>query len=864
VKGRRFFAPEVVQTSAMDCGPAALKCLLEGFGIPVSYGRLREACQTDVDGTSIDTLEEVAGRLGLEAEQIMLPRDHFFLPEARALPAIIVTRRPDGLTHFVVAWRRHGKWLQIMDPATGRRWVHWARFRDEVYVHRHAVPAADWRAWASSEDFQAVLKNRLESLGADREAYGRLRDWALADAGWRGIGALDASVRMVDGLVRAGGIARGSEAAGLVERFFQEKDDVIPDGYWSVRPEAEGRLILRGAVLVRVRGVKTEKPKIQELPQELAAALTEPPVRSLREMLRFIGKVSPGVILVALVFAAIGTIVEALLFRGMFDLARQLGIAEQRLAAVCVLLLFLAGLVLLEFPIVAGVIRIGRHLEIRLRSAFLEKLPRLVDRYFRSRPSSDMAERSHSLHALRSVPPVVSHLIRVSCELLVTMTALALLHPGGAPLAVTAALVSILLPLVLQPLFTERDLRIRTHSGALSRFYLDSLLGLAPIRSHAAERPLRRQHEALLVEWAEASLRLQRLSVAVEGILAFVGFGLTAWLLVTYLGRGGEVGGSLLLVYWALSLPSLGSELALVARQIPRYRNLALRLLEPLSAPEEPRPASAPEARTGPVRVDFEDVGVLASGHTVLEGVRAGIAPGEHVAVVGPSGAGKSTLVGLLLGLQPVASGRLLIDGEPLDAARVDALRRRTVWVDPEVQLWNRSLLDNLRYGTMAVDPDSIRGAIENANLGELLSRLPGGMETPLGEGGGLVSGGEGQRVRFARGLLRVDPGLVILDEPFRGLDRDQRRALLGRARRHWRGSTLLCVTHDVGETREFDRVLVIEGGRLVEDGAPGELESRTDSRYRALVEAERELREGTWGSAWRKLRVAAGRVEGA
>ena len=84
---RRLLVPEVVQTSAMDCGPAALTCLLEGFEIAVSYGRLREACQTDVDGTSIDMLEEVALQLGLEAEQVMLPVDHVLLPEAQALPA---------------------------------------------------------------------------------------------------------------------------------------------------------------------------------------------------------------------------------------------------------------------------------------------------------------------------------------------------------------------------------------------------------------------------------------------------------------------------------------------------------------------------------------------------------------------------------------------------------------------------------------------------------------------------------------------------------------------------------------------------------------------------------------------------------
>ena len=85
---RRWLATEVVQTSAMDCGPAALKCLLEGFRIPVSYGRLREACQTDVDGTSIDTIEVVANALGVSAEQVMIPIEHLFLESAANLDSI--------------------------------------------------------------------------------------------------------------------------------------------------------------------------------------------------------------------------------------------------------------------------------------------------------------------------------------------------------------------------------------------------------------------------------------------------------------------------------------------------------------------------------------------------------------------------------------------------------------------------------------------------------------------------------------------------------------------------------------------------------------------------------------------------------
>src|SRR5579864_4483101 len=159
-----FLAREVVQTSNMDCGPAALKSMLEGYGIPVNYGRLREACQTDVDGTSIDTMEEVANQLGLEAEQIMLPADHVLLDEAHALPAIAVVVLPSGNTHFVVVWSRHGNFVQLMDPATGRRWIGSARFLNDLYIHKMPVDASDWRAYAGSSDFLDPLRRRMEQL----------------------------------------------------------------------------------------------------------------------------------------------------------------------------------------------------------------------------------------------------------------------------------------------------------------------------------------------------------------------------------------------------------------------------------------------------------------------------------------------------------------------------------------------------------------------------------------------------------------------------------------------------------------------------------------------------------------------------
>ena len=260
-------------------------------------------------------------------------------------------------------------------------------------------------------------------------------------------------------------------------------------------------------------------------------------------------------------------------------------------------------------------------------------------------------------------------------------------------------------------------------------------------------------------------------------------------------------------------------------------------------------------------QVLLEQVDLRISGHTILEGIDLAIPPGCHAAVVGRSGAGKSSLVGLLLGWYRPASGRVRVDGRELDEAELSRLRLETAWVDPSVQLWNRSLMDNLRYGCPAGAPLDVGHAIEQANLRSVLETLPDGLQTALGESGALVSGGEGQRVRLGRGLLRPDVRLAILDEPFRGLDRAQRRELLARARCVWAGATMICVTHDVGETRGFDHVVVIESGRVVEQGAPSELLAG-DGPYRALLDAEAGVRTELWKSAdWQHLWLEGGRV---
>jgi ATP-binding cassette subfamily B protein len=152
--------------------------------------------------------------------------------------------------------------------------------------------------------------------------------------------------------------------------------------------------------------------------------------------------------------------------------------------------------------------------------------------------------------------------------------------------------------------------------------------------------------------------------------------------------------------------------------------------------------------------------------------------------------------------------------------------------------------------------------AVEAAQLDEVLARLPMGLQTPLGAGGALLSGGEGQRVRLGRAVCRGAARLVIFDEPFCGLERLRREALLKAARARWATATFLCITHDISQTLEFPRVLVVDKGRVVEDGAPKRLAGQADTRYAGLLAAEVRARARLDGPEWRHLLLHKGQLE--
>jgi ATP-binding cassette subfamily B protein len=185
------------------------------------------------------------------------------------------------------------------------------------------------------------------------------------------------------------------------------------------------------------------------------------------------------------------------------------------------------------------------------------------------------------------LPDLAVHFVQSGWELMFTLAGIGCIAPQSLPAALGIAALAVGLPIVAQPAVSERDLRVRSHAGVLQGFYLDALLGIVSIRTHSAERSVRREHEGLLVEWARSTKSFIRLSLLVKGAQSTVCLSLAGWLLLTHVQTVGVTGNLLLLVYWVLKLPSLGEGMTALALQYPTQRNIALRLLEPIKAPEE-------------------------------------------------------------------------------------------------------------------------------------------------------------------------------------------------------------------------------------------------------------------------------------
>jgi ATP-binding cassette subfamily B protein len=222
------------------------------------------------------------------------------------------------------------------------------------------------------------------------------------------------------------------------------------------------------------------------------------------------------------------------------------------------------------------------------------------------------------------------------------------------------------------------------------------------------------------------------------------------------------------------------------------------------------------------VNVDFSYPG----GHQVFRDFNLSIRPGERVGLVGPSGAGKSTLIALVQRLADVDAGRLLIDGEDIRAMTQDSLRAAIAVVPQEITLFHRSVLENIRYARPEADEEAVIAAARAARCDEFIRALPQGYATLVGERGSKLSGGQRQRIGIARALLKDAP-IVIFDEATSALDSQSEAELHRALEALMRGRTVLAIAHRMASVADFDRIIVLRQGRIVEDGTPAELRRR-------------------------------------
>jgi ATP-binding cassette, subfamily B, bacterial len=487
---------------------------------------------------------------------------------------------------------------------------------------------------------------------------------------------------------------------------------------------------------------------------------------------------------------------------------------------------------------------LGERVVADIREAVQKNLLRLAPRFFEENRPAEISSRLTADTAV--IEQVVGTTISVAARnLVIGLGGIAYLFTL-APKLTAALLIGI--PLVVVPIvILGRRLETASRKSQdrvadIGTIASESLGAIKIVQAFGQqEREAARFTEAVENTFTAAKRRITiraALTAIVIGLI-FTALTLLMWEGAIGVAEGTISGGTIaaFVLTGGLVAGAFGA-LTEVYGDLVRASGASARLAELISAePEIAPPANAVKMPPPRGQLEFQNVRFRYPTRpeiAALQDFSLKVSPGETVAVVGPSGAGKSTLFQLAQRFYDPESGTVRIDGVALTSADPAEFRARMALVPQETVLFASSARDNLRYGNWLASDEAIWAAAEQANAAEFLRALPQGLETYLGEGGARLSGGQRQRIAIARALLRDAP-LLLLDEATSALDAESERLVQDALERLMAGRTTIVIAHRLATVRKADRIIVMDEGRIVEEGDHASL-SKAGGLYARLA----------------------------
>jgi ATP-binding cassette subfamily B protein len=492
------------------------------------------------------------------------------------------------------------------------------------------------------------------------------------------------------------------------------------------------------------------------------------------------------------------------------------------------------------FVAVTGDVRsdLFRHLAGHAPSYFAERLPGTLAG--RITATANAAWQTESTMTWNVIPPTLA--VGVAIVLIATVNPLM----AAALVVVAAALAALIFRLARRgaPLHRAYAARAAAVDGEL----VDVITNMPVVRAFGASL---REHRRLVgdigVEMAarrRSLFYLERLRLLHAVLTALLTALLLGWGLVMWQYGHASAGDLVLICSLGFTILHGTRDLAValvdLTQQVARLEEAIGALLLPHALPDR---ADARLLLPGAGRVTFEHVRFAYPGRgAVLDDLTLTIEPGQRVGLVGASGAGKSTVLALLQRFYDVAGGRVLIDGQDIARVTQQSLRDAIAVVPQDISMFHRTVLENIRYARPDATEAEVLAAATAARCRDFIEALPDGFATMVGDRGVKLSGGQRQRLAIARALLKDAP-ILLLDEATSALDSDSEAAIQAALDTLMRGRTVIAIAHRLSTLRGFDRIVVMDAGRVIDDGSPLALAHRPGP-YRDLLRRQNEPAE--------------------